>query len=149
MGYLILRGASRLDAFSVYPVPTWLPGRGVDRQPVHQRSVHPGPPVLRTAPLKYLTPAPDRDRTVSRRSEPSSRTALMGKCVGPLHLALGDEGADVGGGDGDPLLFDLRDDVAAHPQRGAFLCQAPGIADRKSTRLNSSHITRSRMPSSA
>ena len=25
-GYLILRGASRLDAFSVYPVPTWLPG---------------------------------------------------------------------------------------------------------------------------
>ena len=27
MGYLILRGASRLDAFSVYPVPTWLPGR--------------------------------------------------------------------------------------------------------------------------
>ena len=26
MGYLILRGASRLDAFSVYPVPTWLPG---------------------------------------------------------------------------------------------------------------------------
>ena len=26
MGYLILRGASRLDAFSVYPVPAWLPG---------------------------------------------------------------------------------------------------------------------------
>ena len=24
MGYLILRGASRLDAFSVYPFPTWL-----------------------------------------------------------------------------------------------------------------------------
>jgi len=27
MGYLILRGASRLDAFSVYPFQTWLPGR--------------------------------------------------------------------------------------------------------------------------
>ena len=27
MGYLILRGASRLDAFSVYPVRTWLLGR--------------------------------------------------------------------------------------------------------------------------
>ena len=26
MGYLILRGASRLDAFSVYPFQTWLPG---------------------------------------------------------------------------------------------------------------------------
>ena len=75
MRYPILRGASRLDAFSVYPVPTWLPGHGVAPQPVHQWSVHPGPLVLRTAPLRYLTPAPDRDRTVSRRSEPSSRTA--------------------------------------------------------------------------
>ena len=27
MGHLILRGASRLDAFSVYPFRTWLPGR--------------------------------------------------------------------------------------------------------------------------
>ena len=30
MGYLILRGASRLDAFSVYPFPTWLPGHRFD-----------------------------------------------------------------------------------------------------------------------
>ena len=74
MRYPILRGASRLDAFSVYPGPTWLPGYGVAPQPVHQWSVHPGPLVLRTAPLKYLTPAPDRDRTVSRRAEPSGRT---------------------------------------------------------------------------
>ena len=58
MGYLILRGASRLDAFSVYPVPTWLLGHGFDTQPMHQRSVHPGPLVLRTAPLKYPTPTP-------------------------------------------------------------------------------------------
>ena len=28
-GYLILRGASRLDAFSVYPVQTWLPGYAI------------------------------------------------------------------------------------------------------------------------
>ena len=27
MGHLILRGASRLDAFSVYPFQAWLPGR--------------------------------------------------------------------------------------------------------------------------
>ena len=78
-----LRGVSRLDAFSVYPVPTWLPGRGVDRQPVHQRSVHPGPLVLRTAPFKSLTPATDRDRTVSRRSEPSSRATLIGEQPNP------------------------------------------------------------------
>src|SRR5699024_3353984 len=55
-------------------------------QPVHQRPVHPGPLVLRTAPLKYPTPTPDRDRTVSRRSEPSSRTALMGEQPNPWDL---------------------------------------------------------------
>ena len=48
--------------------------------------VHPGPLVLRTAPLKYPTPTPDRDRTVSRRSEPSSRTALMGEQPNPWDL---------------------------------------------------------------
>ncbi len=52
-------------------------------QQIHQRPVHPGPLVLRAAPLKYPTPTPDRDRTVSRRSEPSSRTALMGEQPNP------------------------------------------------------------------
>ena len=86
MGYLILRWASRLDAFSVYPFQTRLPCDGIDSQQVHRRFVHPGPLVLRTAPLKYPTPAPDRDRTVSRRSEPSSRTALMGEQPNPWNL---------------------------------------------------------------
>ena len=86
MGYLILRGASRLDAFSVYPVQTWLLCHGLGTQQIHQRSVHPGPLVLRTAPLRYPTPTPDRDRTVSRRSEPSSRTALMGEQPNPWDL---------------------------------------------------------------
>ena len=48
-------------------------------QPVHHRFVQPGPLVLRSASLKSLTPTEDRDRTVSRRSEPSSRTALNGE----------------------------------------------------------------------
>src|SRR5690606_2331734 len=52
-------------------------------QPVHQRCVHPGPLVLGTAPLKFPAPTTDRDRTVSRRSEPSSRTALMGEQPNP------------------------------------------------------------------
>src|ERR1700727_389765 len=55
-------------------------------QLVHQRYVHPGPLVLRTAPLKFPTPTTDRDRTVSRRSEPSSRTALMGEQPNPWDL---------------------------------------------------------------
>ena len=52
-------------------------------QLVHQRCVHPGPLVLRMALFKFPTPATDRDRTVSRRSEPSSRTALMGEQPNP------------------------------------------------------------------
>ena len=55
-------------------------------QLVHQRFVRPGPLVLRSAPLKYLTPAIDRDRTVSRRSEPSSRATLMGEQPNPWDL---------------------------------------------------------------
>ena len=86
MGNLILRGASRLDAFSVYPFPTWLLCHAVGLQQIHQRSVHPGPLVLRTAPLRFPTPTPDRDRTVSRRSEPSSRAALMGEQPNPWDL---------------------------------------------------------------
>ena len=56
------------------------------QQQVHQRYVHPGPLVLRTAPLKFPTPTADRDRTVSRRSKPSSRTALIGEQPNPWDL---------------------------------------------------------------
>ena len=55
-------------------------------QPVHQRYVHPGPLVLGTNPLNSPTPTADRDRTVSRRSEPSSRTTLIGEQPNPWDL---------------------------------------------------------------
>jgi hypothetical protein len=55
-------------------------------QQVHQRLVHPGPLVLRTEPLKSPTPTTDRDRTVSRRSEPSSRATLIGEQPNPWDL---------------------------------------------------------------
>src|SRR6267143_6098816 len=55
-------------------------------QLLHQRYVHPGPLVLGTNPLNSPTPTADRDRTVSRRSEPSSRTALMGEQPNPWDL---------------------------------------------------------------
>ncbi len=48
-------------------------------QPEHQRFVHSGPLVLGAAPLNHPTPTADRDRTVSRRSKPSSRTTLNGE----------------------------------------------------------------------
>ena len=56
------------------------------RQPVHQRFVHPGPLVLGAAPLNTPTPTADRDRTVSRRSKPSSRTTLIGEQPNPWDL---------------------------------------------------------------
>ena len=59
------------------------------KQQIHQRCVHPGPLVLRIALLNFPAPTTDRDRTVSRRSEPSSRAVLMGEQPNPwkqLHL---------------------------------------------------------------
>ena len=55
-------------------------------QLIHQRYVQPGPLVLRSGPLKLPTPTTDRDRTVSRRSEPSSRATLMGEQPNPWDL---------------------------------------------------------------
>ena len=55
-------------------------------QLVNQRSVHHGPLVLVTAPRKTPAPTIDRDRTVSRRSEPSSRATLMGEQPNPWDL---------------------------------------------------------------
>src|SRR6201981_4226589 len=48
-------------------------------QPVPQKYVLSGPLVLGKSPLKFRTPTADRDRTVSRRSKPSSRTTLNGE----------------------------------------------------------------------
>src|SRR6201991_3568962 len=55
-------------------------------QQTHQSCVRPGPLVLRTAFLNAPPGAEDRDRTVSRRSKPSSRTALMGEQPNPWDL---------------------------------------------------------------
>ena len=55
-------------------------------QQIHQRYVHPGPLVLRIALFNFPTPTTDRDRTVSRRSEPSSRATLMGEQPNPWDL---------------------------------------------------------------
>ena len=55
-------------------------------QLIHQRFVQHGPLVLESSPLKLLTITTDRDRTVSRRSEPSSRATLMGEQPNPWDL---------------------------------------------------------------
>ena len=55
-------------------------------QPAHRRSVQHGPLVLVSGPRKSPTPTTDRDRTVSRRSEPSSRATLIGEQPNPWDL---------------------------------------------------------------
>ena len=55
-------------------------------QPVNQRSVQHGPLVLVSEPRKFPAPTIDRDRTVSRRSEPSSRATLIGEQPNPWEL---------------------------------------------------------------
>ena len=55
------------------------PAMQLASQPEHQWFVHSGPLVLGATSLKSPTPTADRDRTVSRRSKPSSRTTLNGE----------------------------------------------------------------------
>ena len=71
---------------AVLPSRHSYPAMHLAAQPVHQRSVRPGPLVLGTASLNPPTPTTDTDRTVSRRSEPSSRTALTGEQPDPWDL---------------------------------------------------------------
>ena len=71
---------------AVIPSVLSYPAVPLARQPVHQRYVHPGPLVLGTDPRKSRTPTADRDRTVSRRSKPSSRTTLIGEQPNPWDL---------------------------------------------------------------
>ena len=55
-------------------------------QPANRRSVRHGPLVLVSEPRKFPAPTIDRDRTVSRRSEPSSRATLIGEQPNPWDL---------------------------------------------------------------
>ena len=62
------------------------PAMQLASQPVDQRFVHTGPLVLDADLLKSPAPTKDRDRTVSRRSEPSSRNSLIGEQPNPWDL---------------------------------------------------------------
>ena len=65
--------------------------RGYSAMPLAEQQKHhwfviSGPLVLGNDLLKYPTPTADRDQTVSRRSEPSSRTTLTGEQPDPWDL---------------------------------------------------------------
>ena len=71
---------------AVIPPERSQPAVPLARQPAYQRFVHPGPLVLWAGLLRIPTSAEDRDQTVSRRSEPSSRAALIGEQPNPWNL---------------------------------------------------------------
>ena len=71
---------------AIIPSVRGYPAMPLARQLEHQRYVHPGPLVLKKNLRKFRAPTVDRDRPVSRRSEPSSRTTFIGEQPNPWEL---------------------------------------------------------------
>ena len=112
-------------------------------QPVHQRYVHPGPLVLGTDPLKSRTPTADRDRTVSRRSKPSSRTALIGEQPNPWDLLQPQDVMSRHRGAKHPRRYELLEGISLlspayllSVERWPFHTEPPDHYDRLSTLLD-------------
>src|SRR5262245_2835808 len=82
------------------------------RQPRHQRFVRLNPLVLEAALLKHPTPTPDRDRPVSRRSEPSSRTALIGEQPNPWDLLQPQDAMSRHRGAKPPRRYELLGEIS-------------------------------------
>ena len=81
-------------------------------QLVHQRFVHPGPLVLGATLLNLHTPTEDRDRTVSRRSKPSSRTALNGEQPYPWDLLQPQDAMSRHRGAKPPRRYELLGEIS-------------------------------------
>ena len=81
-----MRWASRLDAFSAYPVRTLLPCGAAGATTGTPEVCPTRSSRTRVRSSQASTPTTDRDRTVSRRSEPSSRATLIGEQPNPWDL---------------------------------------------------------------
>ena len=88
------------------------PAMPLARQLVHQRSVPPNPLVLGRDLLKRPTTTPDRDRPVSRRSEPSSRTALIGEQPNPWDLLQPQDAMSRHRGAKPPRRYELLGEIS-------------------------------------
>ncbi len=103
-------------------------------QQVHQRYVHPGPLVLRADPLNSPTPTADRDRTVSRRSEPSSRTTLIGEQPNPWDLLQPQDVMSRHRGAKRFRRYGLWESSACYPRRTFYpLSDGPSTRDHRIT----------------
>ena len=113
------------------------------RQLVHQRFVRSGPLVLGTASLKFPAPTADRDRTVLRRSEPSSRTTLMGEQPNPWDLLQPQDVMSRHRGAKHPRRYELLVGISLlspayllSVERWPFHSEPPDHYDRLSTLLD-------------
>src|SRR4030066_477956 len=88
------------------------PALPLAEQLAHQKSVPPNPLVLRRAPLKPPAPPTDRDQPVSRRSEPSSRAALMGEQPNPWDLLQPQDAAGRHRGAKPPRRYGLLGEIS-------------------------------------
>jgi hypothetical protein len=112
-------------------------------QPVHQWFVQPGPLVLGSALLNSPAPTEDRDRTVSRRSEPSSRTALNGEQPYPWDLLQPQDAMSRHRGAKPPRRCELLGEISLLSpayllsfERWPFHTEPPDHYDRLSTLLD-------------
>ena len=128
------------------------PAMPLARQLVHQRCVHPGPLVLGTAPLKIRTPTADRDRTVSRRSKPSSRTTLIGEQPNPWDLLQPQDVMSRHRGAKHPRRYGLLEGISLlspayllSVERWPFHSEPPDHYDRLSSLLDLSVLQSGRL----
>ena len=96
------------------------PAMPLARQPIYQCSVNPGPLVLGTNPIKLPTPTTDRDQTVSRRFEPSSRTTLIGEQPNPWKVLPLSYGPSIR--DRKIIMSDFRPCSSCRTRSQASLC---------------------------
>src|SRR5688500_19496638 len=106
----------------------------------HQKCVFLGPLVLEKEPLKFPAPTVDKDRTVSRRSEPSSRTALTGEQPDPWDLLQPQDAMSRHRGAKPIRRYELLESISLLSLAYLLSVERWQFQDRKSTRLNSSHL---------
>ena len=137
---------------AVIPSELSYPAMRLAPQQVHQRFVQPGPLVLGSALLNIPTPTADRDRTVSRRSEPSSRTTLNGEQPYPWDLLQPQDVMSRHRGAKHPRRYELLEGISLlspayllSVERWPFHSEPPDHYDRLSTLLDLSVLQSGRL----
>ncbi len=103
-------------------------------QQIHQRYIRPGPLVLRSCLLNLLAPITDRDRTVLRRSEPSSRATLIGEQPNPWDLLLPQDVTNRHRGAKPPRRYELLGEISLLSQSTFYpLSDGPSIQNHRIT----------------